>query len=84
MADQNPIPPAPTRRLLYTKKEACFQLSISLRNLDRRIAEGTVKTRHLGGRVLIPHSELIRLSRGDQPRLGGKRAPEKFKQEIEG
>jgi hypothetical protein len=64
--------PVPARRLLYTKKEACSQLSISLRNLDRRIAEGTVKTRHLGGRVLIPHAELVRLSRGDQPPVRGK------------
>jgi hypothetical protein len=30
------------------------------------IAQGKVRTRKIGGRILVPHSELLRLARTDQ------------------
>jgi excisionase family DNA binding protein len=50
-------------RLLYTRKEAARQLSISVRSLDYLIATKQLATRRLGKRVMIPHSELVRFAR---------------------
>lgn len=52
-------------RLLYDRKEAARQLSISVRTLDYLIAAKTFVTRRIGKRILIPHSELVRFCRGD-------------------
>jgi hypothetical protein len=55
----------PLTRLLYPKKQACFLLSMSLRNLDYRITLGTVKFVKRGRSVPIPRSEVLRLAKGD-------------------
>jgi len=60
------LPFAP--RLLYTRKDAAFQLSISVRSLDYMIASKQVSTRRIGSRVLIPHEELVRLARSARVR----------------
>lgn len=65
-----PAPPSTTTtqqaRLLYGRKEAAHQLSISVRSLDYLIAEGRLRPRRIGGRVLIHHDDLVRLAaRGD-------------------
>lgn len=52
-------------RLLYDRKEAARQLSISVRSLDYLIAGKQLATRRLGKKVLIPHGELVRFSRAD-------------------
>jgi hypothetical protein len=65
---------APAPRLLYAKKEAAYQLSISVRSLNYLIAEGRINVRRIGGWVLVPYSELIRFSRHDRYDL---LAPEK-------
>jgi excisionase family DNA binding protein len=57
---------APLPRLLYSRKEAAYQLSISTRSIDYLIAEGRLNTRKIGGRILIPHDELVRFSRHDR------------------
>ncbi len=44
-------------RILYSRKEAALQLSISPRMLDYFIAQKKINTRRIGRRVLIPHSE---------------------------
>ena len=44
---------APVERLLYGRKDAAFALSISLRELDYRLAQGEFETRRVGKRVLI-------------------------------
>jgi hypothetical protein len=59
--------PQQVYRLLYSKKETCYLLSMSLRNLDYRIALGTVKFVKRGRSVLIPRSEVLRLAKGDHP-----------------
>ena len=49
-------------RLLYDRKEAARQLSISIRSLDYLIAQKKLGTRRLGKKVLIPHAELVRFA----------------------
>jgi hypothetical protein len=51
-------------RLLYSRKEAARQLSISIRSLDYLIAAKAFQTRRLGKKILIPHAELVRFARG--------------------
>lgn len=52
-------------RLLYDRKEAARQLSVSVRALDYLLADKQFKTRRIGRKVLIPHPELVRFARGD-------------------
>ena len=52
-------------RLLYDRKSAARQLSISVRSLDYMLAGGKFQTRRIGKKVLIPHGELVRFSRAD-------------------
>jgi excisionase family DNA binding protein len=54
-----------TSRLLYDRKEAARQLSISTRALDRLIANKCITARRLGSRILIPYNELKRFTRAD-------------------
>lgn len=52
-------------RLLYDRKEAARQLSISVRALDYLIARKELATRRIGARVLISRAELARFARAD-------------------
>jgi len=52
-------------RILYDRKSAAQQLSISVRALDRLVANKCLNTRRIGSRVLIPHGELKRFARAD-------------------
>jgi hypothetical protein len=54
-----------TTRLLYSRKEAAYQLSISTRSLDYLIATREIAVRRNGKRILIPHGELVRYARAD-------------------
>jgi hypothetical protein len=49
-------------RLLYDRKEAARQLSISVRSLDYLIGQRKLSTRRLGKKVLVPHAELVRFA----------------------
>jgi hypothetical protein len=49
-------------RLLYNRKEAAHQLSISVRAVDYLIEFSRISVRRIGTRVLIPHSELVRVA----------------------
>jgi hypothetical protein len=49
-------------RLLYDRKEAARQLSISVRSLDYLIGQKKLSTRRLGKKVLVPHAELVRFA----------------------
>lgn len=60
-------------RLLYSRKDAAYQLSISLRQVDTLIANRHLGTRRVGGRVLIPHGELTRFAGKDHYNLDQKR-----------
>jgi hypothetical protein len=50
-----------------SRKEGAYQLSLSIRAVDYLIAERRLQTRKIGGRILIPHDELIRFARADRP-----------------
>ena len=50
------------QRLLYDRKEAARQLSISVRSLDYLIGQQKLSTRRLGKKVLVPHAELVRFA----------------------
>lgn len=52
-------------RLLYDRKGAARQLSISVRSLDYLIATRKLATRRLGKKVMVPYSELVRFSKAD-------------------
>lgn len=61
-----PSSETPLPRLLYSRTEAAYQWSISTRAVDYLIAEGKVRIRRIGGRILVPHSELLRIARTGQ------------------
>lgn len=56
-------------RLLYDRKTAAQQLSISVATLDRLVANKYLTARRIGGRVLIPYGELKRFARADHPTI---------------
>lgn len=56
---------APEPRLLYDRKAAAQQLSVSIRTIDYYLQAKALKTRRIGRKVLIPHAELVRFSRAD-------------------
>jgi hypothetical protein len=66
-------------RLLYSRKETGYLLSLSLRAIAYMIASGDLKTKRHGGRVMIPHAELLRQAALDDrapivPKKGSQRA----------
>lgn len=67
IANEGPrlLPKPEVHRLLHPRVEAAWLLGISVRSLDYLIANKLLATRKVGGRVLIPHGELIRFSRAD-------------------
>jgi excisionase family DNA binding protein len=52
-------------KLLYSRQEAAYALGISTRSVDYMIANKKLLVRRIGGRVLIPVSEVRRASRRD-------------------
>jgi excisionase family DNA binding protein len=52
-------------KILYTKKEAAEQLSISVSSVDILIARGDIEVRQFGRRLLVPRTELERLAKRD-------------------
>jgi hypothetical protein len=56
---------SPEPRLLYDRKAAATQLSISVRSLDYLIQQQQISTRRIGKKVLIQRTELSRFSRGN-------------------
>jgi hypothetical protein len=49
-------------RLLYDRKAAAHQLSISIRSLDYLIANKRLDTRRNGKKVLVTHASLVRFA----------------------
>jgi len=69
-----PTPEAPPR-LLYSRQDAAYQLSLSVRALDYLIAAGRLPTRKVGGRILVPYDALVRFANADRmaPMVPAKR-----------
>ena len=49
-------------KLLYSRKEAAFALSLSVRSLDYLMESGAIATRKIGSRVLVPVEEINRIA----------------------
>jgi excisionase family DNA binding protein len=63
---------APENKLLVSREEASQMLSISQRALDYLVATKRLAARRIGGRVLIPVSDLRQYARFDHPeRIAG-------------
>lgn len=58
-------PRSQVEKLLYDRREAAAALSISTRTLDYFLANGRLKARRVGRKVLIPRAELLRFARED-------------------
>ena len=52
-------------RLLYDRREAARQLSISVRSLDYIIAAKGLDTRRIGRKVLVTRASLMRYASGN-------------------
>jgi hypothetical protein len=50
-------------KVLYSRKDAAFALSISIRSLDTLLASKKLATRRLGRKVMIPATEIQRIAR---------------------
>lgn len=57
--------PCRETRVLYDRRCAAHQLSISTDTLDRLIGNKQLSARRIGKRILIPHTDLMRLARKD-------------------
>jgi excisionase family DNA binding protein len=55
----------PFKRMLYDRKSAAQQLSISVRSLDYMISRQHLPIRRIGSRILIRHEDLKKFSRGN-------------------
>ncbi len=54
-------------KLLYTRDEAAYALSLSVRSIDYLIANKKLTFRRIGKKVLIPADEVRRFARADHP-----------------
>ena len=54
-------------QLAFKRSEAGDALRVSLRTVDYLLAQGTLRGRRIGRRVVIPKSEIDRLLRRDTP-----------------
>ena len=61
----NKKPCSEETRLLYDRKTAALQLSVSVRTIDYFIANKRLTTRRIGKKVMIPRAELVRFARAD-------------------
>jgi excisionase family DNA binding protein len=59
------LPPISDTRILYSREDAAYQLSISVSTLDRLIGGKHLAARRIGRKVLVPHIELMKISRRD-------------------
>lgn len=57
------------QKLLYSRKDAAYSLSISIRALDYLIAGSKLQTRRLGKRIMVPVGELVRFATLDHSEL---------------
>lgn len=55
------------QKLMYSRTEAARMLGVSLRLIDRMIADGALAVKHIGRRVLIPLASLDRFSHAADP-----------------
>lgn len=66
------VPDVP--KLLYSRHEAAYALGISTRSIDYMIANKKLLVRRIGGRVLIPVSQVRKASRADYKPIDRRRS----------
>jgi hypothetical protein len=59
-------------KLLYSRKDAAFVLSISVRSLDYLVAQKRLAFRKIGKRILFAHNELVKFAKADHLELTGR------------
>jgi len=57
--------------LAFNRREAADALRVSLRTLDYLLAQGKLRGRRIGRRIVIPRAELEKLLRQDTPIVQG-------------
>ena len=63
----SPVTQSLQGKLLVTKRDAAFALSVSVRTIENLIAAGELSSRRVGRRRLISVSALLRFGRNDHP-----------------
>jgi excisionase family DNA binding protein len=64
--------PAQTKsiqKILYSRKEAAQLLSLSVSTLDMLVSRGTLPSRRIGAKRLIPHAALVAFAQKNLPSL---------------
>ncbi len=59
--------------LAFSRREAADALRVSLRTLDYLLAQGKLRGRRIGRRVVIPRTEILKLLGQDTPIVQGAR-----------
>jgi excisionase family DNA binding protein len=54
-------------QMAFKRSEAAEALRVSLRTVDYLLAQGTLRGRRIGRRIVIPKAEIDRLLRRDTP-----------------
>jgi excisionase family DNA binding protein len=54
-------------KLLFDRSEFASLTSLSLRTVSYLIADGTIRVKRIGTRVLIPRAELLRFAEIEEP-----------------
>ena len=67
----------PPQKLLYSRKDCAFVLSMSIRAVYYLIANKRLAFRKIGKKILVPHSELVKFSRANHRELTGTKAQER-------
>lgn len=52
-------------KLLYSKKDAAFALSLSVRSIEHLLATKRIEFRRFGAKVLIPATEIRKFAKGN-------------------
>jgi excisionase family DNA binding protein len=61
----------PTQSIAFSRREAADALRVSLRTIDYLLAQGKMRGRRIGRRVVIPRAEVEKLLRHDTPVVQG-------------
>jgi len=67
-----------TQSIAFTRREAADALRVSLRTIDYLLAQGKMRGRRIGRRIVIPRVEIEKFLRRDTPIVHGPSpAPQK-------
>jgi excisionase family DNA binding protein len=70
------------QKIIYSRSETAQMLGLSVRLIDRAIADGTLSVKRVGGRILIPHSSVERFIQSADPRPKAAKPPDNSSREA--